>query len=364
MIIQTAVDFSQPLRPMNFMEKPNSIFRSITKKTLAITPLLISILLMSGCASTDSAISGGLNNPAAVKSDAWKYKDVQGTKMTSDHYRIHTTISAEDVKQLLPQVMEGAYTHYRKLVPDIKASNDLMDCYIFLDRMEFNQFTKENTGRDSGTYLQIRRGGYALGDRYVSYYIGDALTASVASHEGWHQFVARNFIGRLPPFMEEGFATTFEGIKLGEGQLPKWNTSLNPTRAQALQRCIDSNHLWPTEKLVRLHAGEVVKGTGDMIDAFYSQCWAFAKFLKEYDKGKYAPALKLWLEETANGTVYDPTHSHSRAGMPWNPGAVKPMLEHYLGKPLAEIDREFQLYMRYLVKEEFPKQWNLNNWEY
>src|SRR5438270_6430897 len=154
---------------------------------------------------------------------------------------------------MVPQVMEGAYAQYELLVPGVALSGKPMDCYIFYDRMEWNDFTKQTTGQDASIYLQIRRGGYALKDRYVAYFIGVNGTASVAAHEGWHQFVSRNFKGRLPPFLEEGLATTFEGVEFNGG-LPRWNPSINPLRAQALRRTVDEKQLWPTEQLIRMHA--------------------------------------------------------------------------------------------------------------
>ena len=33
----------------------------------------------------------------------------------------------------------------------------------------------------------------------------------------------------------------------------------------------------------------------------------------------------------------------------WNPKSAQPLLEHYLGKKLDEVDREYQAYMRKLV---------------
>jgi hypothetical protein len=279
------------------------------------------------------------------------------------HYAIHTTIADEDVRRMLPQVMEGAFTQYRLLAPDVPISSKPMDCFIFFSRDQWNDFTRANTGSNSVVYLQIRRGGYALGDRYVSYYIGTRATASVAAHEGWHQFVARNFVGRLPPFLEEGLATTFEDVDF-KNDMPRWNPSLNPLRATALRHALETRvGLWPTDQLIRLHAGEVVKHSGEQIEAFYAQCWCFAKFLREGEGGKYAPCLRKWLAETADGTVFDPSRSHSRAGLPWNPGAVRPMLEHYLGQPFPEIDKEFQAYMHHVAYDEFSAQWSMDKWQ-
>ena len=185
----------------------------------------------------------------------------------------------------------------------------------------------------------------------MSYNLGLNSTASVAAHEGWHQFASRNFKGRLPPFFEEGLATTFEGVDFKDN-LPRWNTAINPLRAQALRRTLEEKHMLPLEFLIRTHAGEVVKQGGEAIDAFYSQSWAFAKFMREAEGGKYAPALRLWLAETAAGTVFDPSHSHTRAGLPWNPAGVKPMIEHYLGMSLPDIEKAYLKYVRKVVYEE------------
>src|SRR5204863_460409 len=88
--------------------------------------------------------------------------------------------------------------------------------------------------------------------------------------------------------------------------------------------------------MYRQIARDIVGESNDRIDAFYAQCWAFAKFLYEGENGKYRPMLQKWLNETAAGTVFDPTKSHARAIAPWNRKAVKPMLEHYLGMDLND----------------------------
>jgi hypothetical protein len=323
--------------------------------------IVLGLLSFAGCGGQQPGRWDGPQALSTSSIDSWQYKGENGWKIGTPHYTIFTTIAKEEVRAMLPQVMEGAYAQYRQLVPGVPLSDRPMDCYIFYERMEWNDFTKSTTGRDAAVYLQIRRGGYALQDRYVAYYIGVNGTASVAAHEGWHQFVSRNFKGRLPPFLEEGLATTFEGVEFKDN-LPRWNTAVNPLRAQALRRTMDEKHLWPTEQLIRMHAGEVVNQTGEKIEAFYAQCWAFAKFLREADGGRYTPALRRWLAETADGTVFDPSHSHNRAGMPWNPGAVKPMLEHYLGMPLPEIDRAFQAYMKKVAYDDYHLQWHLNDW--
>ncbi len=321
-------------------------------------------IALGGCGSQSSQPLGTWGGPKAMTmavAEPWAYRDKPGWRLDTPHYAIYTTVKMEEVRAMLPQVMEGAFAQYRELAPDVPVSPRPMDCYIFFERPEWNEYTKATTGKDSGIYLQIRRGGYAVGDRYVAYYIGVHGTASVAAHEGWHQFLARNFKGRLPPFLEEGIATTFEGVEFKDG-LPRWNTAVNPLRAQALRRSLDEKHLWATEQLISMHAGEVVNQQGEKIEAFYAQCWAFAKFLREAEGGRYAPALRKWLAETADGTVFDPSHSHNRVGMPWNKTAVKPMLEHYLGMSMPEIDRAFQAFMHKVAYEDYHLQWQLDSW--
>ena len=332
-----------------------------TGRRFGLLAMILGLLPWAGCGSQQPGNWDGPKVLSTSSVDTWQFKGKPGWKLSTTHYAIYTTIEEDDLRMTLPQVMEGAFTQYRLITPAVRVSDKPMDCFIFNGRQEFNEYTKENAGNAAGVYLAIRRGGYAMKDRYVSYNLGLNATASIAAHEGWHQFASRNFIGRLPPFLEEGLATTFEGVTFTD-RLPRWNPAINPTRAQALRRTIEEKHLWPLEQLIRTHAGEVVNRGGDAIDAFYSQSWAFAKFMREADGGKYAPALRLWLAETAAGTVYDPSHSHSRAGLPWNPAGVKPMLEHYLGMGLPEIEKAYLLYIHRVVYEEYPKQWNLSGW--
>jgi hypothetical protein len=278
--------------------------------------------------------------------------------LKSEHYVIYTTIEDEDTFNVLPQVMEGALAQYRKVAPGTSQSDSPMECYVFAHRLEWEAFTKANTGPDASIYLQIRRGGYAIRDKYVSYYIGRYATASVAAHEGWHQYVSRHFIGRLPPFVEEGLACMFEGIGWQNENLPRWNLSINQVRVQALRKATESNKLWPLEKIIAMHAGEVVEENGEKVDAFYAQAWVFAKFLYESENGRFRPNLQRWLTETAKGTVFDPTRTHTRAGGPWNRSGVKPMLEHYLQLDFATIDRLYQAYLRKVAFDEYSAQWN------
>ncbi|HEX2970855.1 MAG TPA: hypothetical protein VHP11_00890 [Tepidisphaeraceae bacterium] len=313
-------------------------------------------LLMAGCSSEPPL--GRWEGPTALAgatAQSWNFSDEKGTVLESKNYRIYTTIQDEEVRDLLPQVMEGAMAMYRQVATEAPQSERPLECYMFRWRSEWDAYTQRYGGNDAKVYLQIRSGGYTVQDRYVAYYIGRQGTFSVAAHEGWHQFAGRYFKGRLPPFLEEGLACMFETISWRD-QLPRWNLSVNAPRAQTLRKAIESKQLWPLEQLCSMHAGDIVGDTGDRIDAFYAQAWAFARFLWEAENGKYRPAMQKWLAETSAGTVYDPTHSHNRASAPWNRRAVRPMMEHYLSMDLKGIDQAYQAFMRKIAYEELSAQ--------
>ncbi len=315
-------------------------------------------LLLVGCAASDSLSTlEGPTTDAAYQTKDWSFKDNPGKTLTSAHYQINTTVTSQEVQDSVVQVMEGAFGEYQKIAPGVRLSDKPMECFLFAGRSQWADFTRQHTGADAGIYLQINRGGYTRNDWYVAYFVGEAATYSVAAHEGWHQFVARNFKGRLPPFLEEGIATMFEDVQWRDN-LPKWNLGVNRTRVQGLRRSVEGNYLFPLSELVTLHAGNVVAQAGPKVEAFYSQDWAFAEFFWAADHGKYRKAMRELMSDTADGTVFDPTGNLKDAKNPWNPAGVQPMLEHYLGVPLDQIDAEYQKFIKEVAFDNYAAQWN------
>ena len=316
-----------------------------------VVPALLVILLLAGCAGSRSIVVPEDGPTLAVVSIApWPGEERSALLVQSAHYRIYTTISSPDVVRRLARVLEGAYAQYSRLVPPTAASDKPLQCFIFADRAQWARYTEQHAGRDAVVYLQIVRGGYAVGDRFVAYYIGGSGTDSVAAHEGWHQFVGRHFSGRLPPFLEEGIACLFESVQWVGGS-PRWDWSVNPNRAAGLRHAILSQNLWPLDKLITMHAGQVVDQPRAKIDAFYAQNWAFARFLWEADGGRYRPAFQRLLSDTAAGTVAGGGVSIG-SHVAWDPRSVKGLLERYLGMDLPAIDRAYQRYLHRIAFEE------------
>jgi hypothetical protein len=345
--------------------------------TVALTGALL--VLLTGC--TNSAPIGkwtGLREPAATTAAPWSYGPAQGETLESEHYRLYSTIPNANARQQLIQLLESALLAYRATTPGVVEARQAeaasepgaarkMDCYVFADRAQWMDFTRRKTGADARIYLQITRGGYTIGEWFVAYLTAERDTWSVTAHEGFHQYCARYFKGRLPPCLEEGLATTFENVhweQVGDRKLPRLNPMVNPVRAQGLRTILETTRRkdgtgagFALEELIRMHAGQVVSASNTQIEAFYCQSWAFARFLQEYNNGQYRPAFHQWCLDTATGTVFDPTGTHRRAQPYWDPNAVQPILEHYTNTKLPDLQKQFDEWCHYLAYEEFAKQW-------
>ena len=312
-----------------------------------LAPLLGALFCAAAAATGGCAPSAWVGPKAPARVDVERVQvppaptTAPALRLRTDHYAIYTTVEDRRFQRTLAQVMEGAFQQYRLLAPTVPTTFDPMECFVFAGRGEWADFTSEHTGPDAAVYLKVKRGGYAVGDRFVAFYFGDAPTLGAAAHEGWHQFAARHFKGRLPPFLDEGLACLFENPRVTERGLPRWNWASNPNRVRGLRLAVQGGYLWPLEDLITLHAGEVVQLSPEHVEAFYAQNWAFARFLWEAEEGLYRPALQRLLADTASGDVFDRTNTLRRATSTWAPASARPLLEHYLGHDLATIERAY-----------------------
>ena len=315
-----------------------------------LAPVALAALL-SGCGSSSRV--GPAEGPAAkaaVDVAPATFGGVPSKKVSTPHYLIETTIEDRELVDNLAQVMEGALGQYRKLTPGVPLTDRPLLCFIFANRNQWAQFTEAQTGDDAKVYLRINRGGYAVGDWYVSYFIGDRETYQVAAHEGFHQYVGRHFKRRPPPFLEEGLATLFEFVDW-QGDLPRWRWQANPNRLGGLERSVRQGLLLPLPELCTMHAGQVVSKQLWRVETFYAQAWALARFLTDGEGGRYRPALQRMLADLAADQVPLPGFDRPTPAGTWDPRTARPLLEHYLGKPLEQVDREYQAYVRKIVAD-------------
>jgi len=273
----------------------------------------------------------------------WEQDGQAGRMVTTPHYVIRSTIEDEQILAGVAQVMEGAFGQYRQLAPEVPVTDQPMECFLFANRPQWAAFTKDHTGVDASTYLQINRGGYTVRDWYVAYFLGDIATYSVAAHEGFHQYLGRHLKQRIPPFLEEGLACMFEDVTW-DGKLPRWDLTVNYGRQNALHQAMVDDRLLPLEDLIGTHAGQIVNRSHEQISLFYAQCWAFARFIREADHGRYRDALARMLADAAAGKlVGDQSPKNDRSL--WNSRSARPVLEYYLGMELPEIDKQYRAFV-------------------
>jgi hypothetical protein len=269
----------------------------------AFPPLVIALVgllaFLAGCAATNR----GAGPPSAIiRVDPWIFEGDSGAAIVTRHYVIYTTISDEPFREAFARLMEGALRQYSQLSPGIPLTQRPMECYVFNSRREWATFTSEKTGADAAIYLHISRGGYTVRDWYVAFNIGENGTLSVAAHEGFHQFAARHFKTRIPPFLEEGIACMFENVQWDQG-VPVWDLESNPNRLASLRTAATAGQLIPLSELITLHAGQIVNGPKARISAFYGESWAFAEFLWMADDEKFRPRLQHLLDDASAGKI-------------------------------------------------------------
>jgi hypothetical protein len=104
----------------------------------------IVLILFVGCAAGPKY--DGPTVAVPFSSQPWSYKSAPGSLLKTAHYNIYTTETMPDVLRCLPQVMEGALGEYQKIAPGVPLTNRPMDCYLFANKGQWIEFTRQHTG--------------------------------------------------------------------------------------------------------------------------------------------------------------------------------------------------------------------------
>ena len=265
--------------------------------------LIVAAICLSGCLENQSQVDAAkpqrIDTPAgmivylqkqnlpALKSIAiWSNKYGDGLIITTRHYKIYTTHLEPLMLSQLPGFMESAYRSYNRQLPKPIETKTKFTIYLFAERGQWEDFTKDFTGPQARLYCKIKAGAYYLNGACVAYNIGRKRTFSVLGHEGWHQFNSRHFKFRLPSWLDEGIAMLFETSRYDKG-LFYFEPSRNMQRLGALRMTMIKNKMIPLKELVGLNPGEVVAANDiAAVTAFYGQTYALVRFLREEDYGK------------------------------------------------------------------------------
>lgn len=300
--------------------------------------LAAAVLLSAGCASEPSHRWAKFTEVTTHQATSRQQGASQLRVLQSDRYELYTSIIDPQRRLELITTLEkafSAYCDFTGYTPPRDAPR--MECYVFQTGAEWAKFTVAQTGALAPVYLQTQRGGYTYGKLFASRDAGVQDTLTVASHEGLHLFIATHFTARPPPFVEEGMACCFEsvqrrddGISIAVGE--------NFARQRRLALALEENRLQPLRKLLAMHAGQVVGLDVLEVETFYSQAWAFIRFLTEGEGGKYRPALLRLIADAQAGRL-------SSDDLPDNPA----MMERYLGTKLEVLQPEYERYVKSLA---------------
>jgi len=332
------------------------------KKTLVSVILILILTGSCNCSAASlSTIEGMIEYvspiPAVKKVEKWDNQYGNGLTIETQHYRVHTTLLEPLMLKQIPAFVEAAWKQYQSQLPVPVQSEDKSILYIFKDRQQWEEFTKQFTGQQWPVYQKIKKGAYYLNGACVAYNIGRSRTFSVIGHEGWHQFCNKHFKYRLPSWLDEGIAQLFEQNDFEQGWFI-FSPAKNYQRLGALKLSLQDNQMIPLRELISLNPGEVVmwEESDKAVMAFYAQAYALVRFLREENYGKrlanYQQMLlgalngKWPLDETEGKTASDRNIPLTTT---WNRYIAQKLFDIYIGEDIEKIEPEYQNFCRKIV---------------
>jgi hypothetical protein len=299
------------------------------------------------------------NLPAVRGVEAWPNRYGEGVTITTDHYFIHTTWLEPLILRQVPAFVESSYDAYQRQLPEPVETNIKFKVYLFAERGQWEDFTREFTGRLSEQYLKILKGAYYTKGACVAYNIGRSRTFGVIAHDGWHQFNSRLFSYRLPSWLDEGIATTFESPEYMKTHFDFNNANLS--RLSALRYTMANGNFISLRELLTLNPGYVVDDSA-AVAAFYAQSHALVRFLREYNYGFYIRRYhNLLLAGLRGDWPIEPELRRIAAdrNIPltggFNAYVSTELFDIYIGRDVSTIEEQYRSYCFKLVSSLRPK---------
>jgi hypothetical protein len=244
--------------------------------------------LWAVCGAALVALTGGcapkIERPQfTLEQSEWKFLDLDGSRLVTDHFDIRTTVTDKPMLEELPTFLESCYTEYGRLVGAETDTSRRLDVYLFYTRPEWWIFTEHFVPAEAPVYEYIVNGGYtdqatATG---VFWWIGRDRTLATAAHEGLHQYVARHLPHPIPAWLNEGLATQMETFELHDG-VPVFQPRRNLFRRNQLKDAlIDKSHgLFGLAEFLNMHAGQAMASPEKPTATYYAQAWSLVLFLR------------------------------------------------------------------------------------
>jgi hypothetical protein len=294
--------------------------------------------------------------PAVKSVQIWQSEYGDGLIITTEHYKIYTTLLDSLMLCELPGFVESAYRGYNSQLPEPIETTTESIIYLFAERQQWEDFTRAFAGPQASLLCKIKSGAYYLNGACVVYNIGRERTFSALGHEGWHQFSIKHFKYRLPSWLNEGIAMLFETNRSHKGFF-YFEPGRNAGRLGSLKKTLTENRVIPLKDLIAMNPGEVLTtNETESVMAFYAQSYALVRFLREEGYGKrlgnYHQMLLdgLWgrwpLSEAGRRIAAD---RNIPLTVRWNRMVGLLLFEEYISNEFEQIEQEYLAFCRKIV---------------
>ncbi len=361
---------------------------------------IVAIVCLTGCQSYKTAAvrpetgQSGLctavvdflrdqNLPELESVEVWQNDYGPGLKLTTAHYEVFTTLLEPLMLRRIPGFVESTYRAYNHQLPEPVETKTRFVIYLFADRAQWEDFTRNFAGEQAEIFCRIQAGAYYHQNVCVAYDIGPDRTFSVLGHEGWHQFNDRHFKFRLPSWLDEGVAMLFEAPSTRSGAVPglraqasrapardlcedgsfDFQPADNAYRLGALRKTLEADAMMPLEQLIATTPGDVLAtDQTEAVMAFYSQSYALVRFLREAGSGARLAAYRRLLSDGLHGDW--PLDETSRKiaidrstprNILWNNIVGLILFREYIGDDFESVEQEYLAFCR-----EITNQWLKN----
>jgi len=211
----------------------------------------------------------------------WYNRIGHGLRIQTNHYTIYTTIADPDLLDKAARLMEAAHQAYNQLLPYPVEPRTRSVIYLFSNRQQWEAFILDFAGTQAQTLLKITNGAVCHNGTCIAYDIGKDQTLSALAHEGWHQFTSRHFALRLPSWLDEGMAMTFEAFRQTQDGFV-FCPSANSYRLQAVGRFLSNGFGMDLSELLASSPGEVLAtDQSEQVQALYARWFCLVMFLQD-----------------------------------------------------------------------------------
>lgn len=297
--------------------------------------------------------------------EPWVFADHMGQIITTENYRLFTTVGDSTFLDYLPIFCEAALQHYTTALAKLPKPGVKLETFLFRTRSQWQLKTQEMLPEQSKMFSNLGRGGFTTKGTSVLYYI-DRIgyprdTLAIAAHEGWHQYTQQTFKQQLPIWLEEGVATYMEGYDRDEEGIPVFNPVRNGERLYALRDAVRSERLIPLESLLTRSPQSFLNESKETLLVYYAQVWALTRFLAEGENGKYKASLSQVLLDAADGRLVGRmlsspvTSTMRRRGGGLSSRVGPAVAQEYFNRDLNELETQYRVYCEHVVQTEYRR---------